>query len=43
MHVGHTRTRNGVSKITISYCNNNNISSKYNQSTMFPVKHKCDT
>lgn len=24
-------------------CNNNNISSKYNQSTMFPVKCKCDT
>lgn len=24
-------------------CNNNNISSKYNQSTMFPVKCKCNT
>lgn len=24
-------------------CNNNNISSKYNQGTMFPVKRKCDT
>lgn len=24
-------------------CNNNNISSKYNQSTMFLVKRKCDT
>lgn len=24
-------------------CNNNNICSKYNQSTMFPVKCKCDT